>query len=146
MVTLLVLSIGLLGLAGMQISALKNSHDASLRNQASALSHEIAERMRSNRSAAQDGNYDIGVAELPGNDPDCEAAPCNSGEMAAYDLNQWKAALANQLPAGDGGISRNGDLLSVQVFWDERRNQAGGTGCDPDDPADMACFSMSFIP
>lgn len=146
LVTLLVLSIGLLGLAGMQINALKNSHGASLRNQATALSQEISERIRSNRSGAQSGAYDIAAVALPTASPDCETAPCSSSEMAAYDLNDWKAALTNQLPAGDGAISRSGTLLTVRVFWNERRNDATGTGCDYDNPADLACFEMSFMP
>ncbi|MCW8917793.1 MAG: type IV pilus modification protein PilV [Gammaproteobacteria bacterium] len=146
LVTLLVLSIGLLGLAGMQITALKNSHGSSLRNQATALSQEIGERIRSNRADAQSGAYDIAVGALPADSPDCETAPCSGSEMAAYDLNEWKAALTNQLPAGDGAITHSGGLLTVRLFWDERRNDATGTGCDPDNPADLACFEMSFVP
>lgn len=146
MVTVLILSIGLLGLAGMQLNALKNSHGAQLRNQATVLAYEIGERIRSNRSAAQGGGYDIAAGAQPAAAPDCETSHCNSSEMADYDLEQWKAALLAALPAGDGEISRTADLITIAVLWDERRNEATGTGCDPDNPADMACYRMSFIP
>ncbi len=146
LVTVLVLSLGLLGLAGMQLNALKSSHGSQLRNQASALSYEIGERIRSNRSAAEAGHYDIALAELPASLPDCEAQLCLASEMSAYDLGQWKTALTNQLPEGDGAISRSGRLVTVLVFWDERRSGAGGSDCDPSVPDSMACFEMSFIP
>jgi type IV pilus assembly protein PilV len=146
LVTVLVLSLGLLGLAGMQINALKSSHGAQLHNQATALSYEIGERIRSNRSVIQQGGYDILYGAQPATAPNCEAASCDAAAMADYDLGQWKAALATQLPAGEGAISHLDTLVTVRVFWDERRNDATGTGCDPDNPADMACFDMSFIP
>ena len=146
MVTVVILSLGLLGLAAMQLSALKNSHGAQLRNQATTLAYEIGERIRSNRAAAMDDHYTIAAGESAATTPDCESQICVSNEMAAYDLNQWKGALALQLPSGDGAIVRSGDLLTVSIFWDELRNQAAGTGCDPDNPADLACYSMSFIP
>lgn len=146
LVTVLVLSVGLLGLAGMQINALKSSHGAFLHNQATALSYEIGERIRSNRSAVQQGSYDILFGAQPATAPDCEVANCDAATMADYDLSQWKEALATVLPAGDGAISHLGTLVTIRVFWDERRNDATGTGCDPDNPTDMACFDMSFIP
>ena len=67
-------------------------------------------------------------------------------EDGRYDLDQWKSALALQLPSGEGAIERSGELLTVRVFWDELRNQATGTNCNPNNPADLACFTMSFIP
>ena len=146
MVTVVVFSIGLLGLAGMQLQALKSSHGSQLRNQATALTYEIGERIRSNRAAVVPGHYDINAAEQPATTADCEVAHCNASEMASYDLNQWKAALLSALPAGDGSVSRDTQLVTIAVFWDERRNAATGTGCDPDNPADMACYRMSFIP
>lgn len=146
MVTVVILSIGLLGLAGMQLNALKNSHGAQLRNQATVLAYEIGERIRSNRSAAQGGGYDIAAGTPPAASQDCEISNCNASEMAGYDLEQWKTALLAALPAGDGEISRSADLITIAVLWDERRNEATGTGCDPDNPADMTCYRMSFIP
>ena len=146
MVTVLILSLGLLGLAAMQLNALKNAHGSQLRNQATTLAYEIGERIRSNRAAAMDDHYTIAAGEAPATTPDCEALLCAANEMADYDLGQWKSALVLQLPSGEGAIERSGDLLTVRIFWDELRNQATGTGCDPDNPADLACYSMSFIP
>lgn len=146
LVTMVLLSVGLLGLAAMQLYALKDSQGAQLRNLSTTLAYEIGERIRNNRPAALDNLYTIDVGERPVAPPDCEVALCNATQMAAYDLEQWKEALATQLPAGEGAVSRNGDLITVQVFWDERRNEASGFNCNPDDPADLACFSMSFMP
>jgi type IV pilus assembly protein PilV len=146
MVTVLVLSLGLLGLAAMQINALKNSHQAHLRNQAAALAYEIAERIRSNPPAVTQGDYAIAAAEVPATTADCESYICDAAAMAVYDLNQWKEALAAALPEGDGAIAFGADLVTVSIYWDERRNGASGTDCDADDPADLACLRLSFIP
>lgn len=146
LVSILVLSLGLLGLAGLQVNALKSGHGSYLKNQATALSYEIAERIRSNRSAAEAGLYDIDTSQLPATAPDCENNSCSANEMAHYDLTEWKNAIATQLPAGDGAISRSGELVTVELFWDGRRNGATGTGCDPDNTDDLVCFDMSFVP
>lgn len=146
LVSILLLSLGMLGLAGLQVSALKSGHGSYLKNQATALSYEIAERIRSNRGAVEAGHYDIGATELPATNPDCENSSCSTHEMAHYDLNEWKNTITMQLPAGDGAIRRNGELITVELYWDERRNGATGTGCDPDNADDLACFDMSFVP
>src|SRR4030095_5211790 len=59
LVALLVLSIGLLGIAGMQMTSLQNNRGAHLRSQAQVLSYDIADRMRANRIAALAGGYVI---------------------------------------------------------------------------------------
>ncbi len=61
LVAVVILSVGLLGLAGMQARGMRNSHDAYLRSQAAILAYDIADRMRANRDAALAGDYDIGI-------------------------------------------------------------------------------------
>lgn len=111
LVSFLVLSIGVLGMASLQLNALKFNQTAAVRSQATFLAYDIADRMRANRVKAQSGNYDIALAD---------SAPTGSS-IEATDLQQWKAALVSQLPGGTGGVVRNGTKVTVTVQWDESR-------------------------
>jgi type IV pilus assembly protein PilV len=55
LVTLVVLSIGLLSLAALQIATLKNNNSALTRFEATTHLYEILDRMRANRTPAQQG-------------------------------------------------------------------------------------------
>lgn len=65
LVALLILSIGLLGLAGLQAGGLRSNHSAYLRSQAVMLAHDMADRMRSNPVAAAADCYKIPNAGCP---------------------------------------------------------------------------------
>ena len=64
LVAVLVLSIGLLGLAGLQAAGLRNNQSAYLRSQATILAYDVADRMRATRAAAAAGAYNISVFTL----------------------------------------------------------------------------------
>lgn len=111
LVALLVLSIGLLGVAALLSTGMRNNYDAHLRSQATVLAHDIVDRMRANRTAALDGNYDTALTDkvtLSGGDP-----------MHTTDLSEWKALLATALPVGRGAISRSGSVVTVTIEWDD---------------------------
>lgn len=121
LVTIVVLAIGLLGLAGLQTAGLRNNQSALLRSNATMLAYDIVDRMRANKTTALNGGYDIGLND---------SAPGGTA-MNAVDLQQWKAALAQMLPAGRGSVVRVFDALNnittitVQIEWDDSR------GVDP---------------
>jgi type IV pilus assembly protein PilV len=111
LLTLVILSVGLLGLAAMQVVGLKSGNTASYRSIATLVAGEMAERMRANPAALGTINQTTGVvteslfkkvdagstncAELP--DPYCSswldgttvtpAKDCSPAEMAAFDIN-----------------------------------------------------------
>lgn len=117
MVAIVVLSIGLLGLAGLLASGLKNSHSAYLRSQATWLAYDALDRMRANRGNALAGGYNLALGAAPG-----------GAGLAATDLGEWDAALTNTLPAGDGSITVNGDRsVIIIVQWNDSRGTGGGT-------------------
>lgn len=120
LVALLVLSIGLLGLASLQAATVRFNHDAYLRSQATSLAYDLADRMRANRTAAIDGFYD--VANFP--DP-AECGATGGATVAELDVSQWQSALACSLPAGAGRVARNGRSFTIAIRWDDR---GGGEG------------------
>ena len=107
LVALLVLSIGLLGVAGLQMASLQNNRGAHLRSQASVLAYDIADRMRANRNVALAGGYVIAMGATPA-----------GTSLASIDLINWKQTLAVTLPAGDGQIDLLGsNLVRIRVSW-----------------------------
>lgn len=119
LVALLVLSIGLVGLAALQSNGLKFNHSSYLRTQSTILMYDIIDSMRANRSAALDTScYVVG---LSGSVPSCDA-------VATADINNWKTNLAAQLPSGDGAVALKGGttgrVYTITVQWEDREYDA----------------------
>jgi type IV pilus assembly protein PilV len=117
LVALLVLSIGMLGLAGLQTQSLRFNSSSYHRTQATVLAYDFADRMRANRRAALDGEYDIALpdpAQACG-DPDLD------GTVPEDDIAIWLNTLACRLPQGNGAIVRvaGTDEFTFSVQWDE---------------------------
>jgi type IV pilus assembly protein PilV len=125
LVAVLVLSIGLLGLAGLLASSIRNNQSAYQRTQATWLAYDIVDRMRVNRPAALASDYDTTL----GTPANCAANPTLSGAMAAQDLTGWKTLLACALPAGDGAVALNTATrqVTVTVQWNDSRGTSGNT-------------------
>ena len=142
MVSVLVMSIGLLGLASLQATSLRFNNDSSAQTQAAYLASDMADRIRANVSRASD--YPATSASANAN---CyTSAGCSPVQMAANDIHEWNDALAT-LPAGQGTITAlAGGLYTITVMWDEQRSGVTGTNCDPDDPDDLRCVSLTTQP
>ncbi|MFQ5760266.1 MAG: type IV pilus modification protein PilV [Acidiferrobacterales bacterium] len=108
LVALLVLSIGLLGLAGLQTLGLKFNTQSYQRTQAVLNAYDIVDRIRANAGGITAAVYDdIGInAAPPGSPPDCGAIDCDSTQMADYDVAQWKNSLTELLTQGRGAVCR----------------------------------------
>lgn len=116
LVAVLVLSIGLLGLAGLMASSLKNAHSAYQRTQATWLAYDMLDRMRANRAVALAKGYNLALGAAPG-----------GSALAAADLSEWDTALANTLPEGDGSIDVKADRsVTIIVQWNDTRGTGGG--------------------
>lgn len=119
LVALLVLAIGLLGLAALQAQGLRFNHDAYVRTQATHLAYDIIDRMRANPTSA---------AAYTAADP---AAGCNpTTATVTMDLSCWYETLGLALPGGDGLISANGtaNFFDVTVRWIDRTPRDFGGG------------------
>ena len=139
LVALLVLSLGLLGMAGMQIFSLSSNYDAYLRTQATFFAYELVDKLKANRNEALAGGYDTLISNIAGSVTDCQSttADCSPNELAVFEVTQWKCALGAYasssvcfstfnmtpiLPNGDGSVTRNGAQFTISVQWLERGN------------------------
>jgi type IV pilus assembly protein PilV len=105
LVALVVLAVGMLGLAVLLVEGLQGSRSAIEHTQAVNLAADIAERMRSNRAAAASYDTAEGTPE-PRVDAACEDAdgPCDPRAMAGHDLRRWLDDVATTLPDGQGVV------------------------------------------
>jgi type IV pilus assembly protein PilV len=124
LVTVIILAIGLLGLAGLQLGGLRYSFSAYQRSQATIMANDIVDRMRANRTVAEAGGYDIDIGDMPGEET-CtgNGVNCSAADMADADLYEWKQSLADILPAGDGSIVNNGGTYTITIQWDDTRGE-----------------------
>ena len=130
LVALIVLSVGLLGLTGLQANSLRNNHSAFLRSQATVAINDIMDRMRANRTQAKDELYELAYATSIG-DLGAPCTVCNAAQLRTRDQIEWLQQLA-RLPNGDGEIvidplngDPNRDLVIVRVRWNDSRDGTG---------------------
>ncbi len=95
LVAVTIMSIGLLGLAGLQVTALKNSNSSHHRTIATMLANDIVDRARANAG----GNYTYMGGGAPGLDGNCETVGgCSAAQMANNDISRWLANVNTLLP------------------------------------------------
>lgn len=127
LVAMLVLAVGLLGLAGLQAASLKNNQSAYNRSQATQLAYDIADRMRANSTESL--GYTSIQAENAVKKDQCTqvSASCTAVDMASNDLYEWNLAIKNSLPStpntpATGTITTSGNVFTVTIRWDDDRD------------------------
>ncbi|MGK0498552.1 MAG: type IV pilus assembly protein PilV [Oceanicoccus sp.] len=115
MITLVIMSVGLLGLAGLQSTSIKDGLDIGQRSQATWLANEIAERMRANNTDPM--SYDaaganVAIASCSATPArDCTSSSCNTSQMAAFDI--WEVVCGTQTT---DVLSNAGDSISLTTL------------------------------
>jgi len=146
LVAILIFGVGMLGVAAMQLRGLATSTDSGSRGIALALAGDLADRMRANLAAVNVANAAARYDGVAPNVNDCRmryaasqvAVPnaCTPAQLAADDLADWSAQLAQALPGAIGVVCRDttpedgtaaapacdgaGNLMVVKVFWTGR--------------------------
>ena len=143
LIALIVLAVGLLGLAGLQATSLRNNQSSYNRMKATQLAYDIADRMRANYAEAKmSGNAYLVTKDKFPTSPVTECtsvAGCDPEIMAKNDLYEWKQALADGLPDGTGEINLEKGVLTITISWTENRDED-----DKKHVPDITTFLMSF--
>lgn len=137
LITMVILAVGLLGLAKLQVAGLRFTHDSYLRSQATAHAYDLVDRVRANPDGLADGNYTNPQTAST----DCLAEACTSAQLAAYDMNEWQTTIQTGLPGGTGAITQvtgSSDLYTIVVDWSEGRLDA------TDDVTDDSRFQLNI--
>jgi len=144
LVTIIIIAVGVLGTAAMQVTTLKNlssSHSASV---AAILADDFSERMRANPSAALNNAY-VHNANPGPVFPPCDAGACSLADLATYDIGTWWQQVTAVLPSGSGQVTRNAgtDTFVLTVRWDDDRSGSTGTNCPTQSTNDLQCFQFN---
>ncbi|MGH8645915.1 MAG: type IV pilus modification protein PilV [Gammaproteobacteria bacterium] len=127
LVAVLVLSLGLLGLAALQSAGLRQNHSAYHRSQATLLAYDIIDRMRANKVTAEADGYVLAKTSTPPSfTVDCITTSCLSGaDLAAFELNDWIGRISQTLPMGQGEVAPlAAGIVTVTVAWDDNHSGA----------------------
>lgn len=123
LISMVVLSIGLLGLFGLQTTSLKFSHSSYQRTQATNLAYSLLDRARVNRSLALSTTaYNLPVGSIPPSATDCNSNSCDPNGLAAHDLFEWYTEVTNTLPDAQAGVAINdlpggARLYVITITW-----------------------------
>jgi type IV pilus assembly protein PilV len=130
LVAMIIIAIGVLGVAGLQASALKFAKSSDTRVMAVILGNDMMERIRSNHVGAKLGEYSSAYAM---SSRTCNPLPTTTAATtAAEDTARWLSAVACALPAGKGKITitagatdNDPSTAQIDLQWDESRLKGG---------------------
>ena len=126
LIALIIMSVGMLGIAGLYLQSMQAGRTSMFRHHAITLAGDVADRIRANPRAG------VAYAGL-GADNGCVATgtDCNEAEMAAHDIFTWDQQAVDSLPNGNVTIAFNNDvvppLYTITVAWDEPGEQLNYT-------------------
>ncbi|AQZ93527.1 type IV pilus modification protein PilV [Halopseudomonas phragmitis] len=119
LIAVLVLAIGVLGAASLQLNALRFNASAAHSTLASFIAYDILDRMRANYQ-----QLDQYVTQISG---DCQRVPAFAQDILARDLADLHEAVSCLLPGGTATVERQGARVIVTIAWSETRIVAGQT-------------------
>jgi type IV pilus assembly protein PilV len=134
LVAMVILAVGMLGIAGLLVTTLKSNSSAYLKQQAVQSAYDVLDNMRANQAQAIAGTYNAcnmqvncasGLSSPSATEPSpsCDTAACTAAQMAAWDLWRWTAVDLPQLPGGTGSVNATtvagGTLVTVIVQWND---------------------------
>jgi type IV pilus assembly protein PilV len=122
LIALVIMSVGMLGIAGLYVQGLQAGRTSMFRHHAVTLAGDVADRIRANPTAGVAYNH---AANATGTNNSCVTGgiDCNPASMAANDIFLWQAQADDTLPAGDVAVVVNAGLnpptYQITVSWNE---------------------------
>lgn len=169
LIAIVILGVGLLGLAGLLMVSVRTNQSAYLRTQASFLAQSMADRMRTNMRGVVGAAYNVTVP-VGGTAGTSAACPCSVAQLAARDLWWWSQEMRQFLPNASatiacvqrpgsplvgGGVLMNTALVSrlsfdgictISMSWSESTLNVGGPGATGTGAAETQTFVWAFQP
>lgn len=146
LIATLVITIGFLGIASIQLVSMNNIKSASNRGIASILAGSMASSIHANSvywssAAVPAATINVNGSVISdatlngqtngGGQLNCNAANCNSAQMASYDLKTWGISMAAMLPSGAGSvrcaIAANITSCTIGLSWNENTAALNGS-------------------
>lgn len=147
LVALVVISLGLLGIAAMQASAITSTHSSQTESLVSIEARSLADAMQANPVYWHGGVYPtapftvsattgatlatVSDSTLGATVPNCASAQCTDVQLAAYDVQTWGAQLNAQVPGATASITCQAaapTTCSITVNWKQKATAAVNSG------------------
>jgi len=118
LIALVIMSVGMLGIAGLYVHTMKAGRTSLFRHHAVTLAGDVADRIRANPIAG------VGYI-VAGVDNNCVdgGIDCSRAEMAQHDIFLWTQQAADTLPAGAVNIVFNNGVVpptyQITITWNE---------------------------
>ena len=141
LIAVILLSVGLLGVAGMQLKSQHFNRGAYFETQAIIIAHDMLERMRSNIAGQRAGHYHL---PTPTQHNNCyNMTGCSTIDMAQNDMFEWAVgntdSISNKLPGGMGVVcmdstpddgfpsthncDNSGSTYAIKVWWKDSEDE-----------------------
>lgn len=137
LVSMIIIMIGVLGIAGMQLLSINNTEVARYQSLAALLASSMAAEMQANVAywGTAATNITVNGTAITGGpggvSGTCQNVVCSAPQMANYTLQNWGQALANTLPGGTGAIScaviPAPTVCTLTLNWSEKTVASLGT-------------------
>jgi len=117
LITLVIMSIGMLGIAGLYVQSMQAGRTSTFRHHAVTLASDVADRIRANPLAG------VAYAAANGVDSNCVTGgiDCDAAEMAGNDILLWQDQARESLPGGQVGIVFDGGVVpptyQITISW-----------------------------
>lgn len=98
LVSVVIMAVGILGVAGMQVISLQQNRSSLMRAEAMQLASDILDRARSNPVQDYSG---IDFGDPPPGNSNCVNNACSIGDMMDFDIAQWKCSINSEDAVGD---------------------------------------------
>lgn len=140
LVSMLVLAIGVIGAAGMQLAATRTTRQSALQTVALQLASEMSDKIRANdlstKGTAENPFLSVDYNSAMQGEPTvpdklCFGFDCNDSDVATFDIYEWERRIGSELPGGRARICRDARP------WDQGRRSltwectSGGKGAAP---------------
>jgi type IV pilus assembly protein PilV len=144
LVSVVIMSVGVLGMAGLQMLSMQQNRSALLQGEATQLVNDILDRMRANPDTSYDG---VDIGDDPVVTDSCIGNTCTENEMKDFDVAQWLCAInsvdesdgsthtvcdtfgiTGSLPLGSGSVVLTGDIYEVTVQWSDSQKVSDSAG------------------
>ena len=143
LISVVIMSVGVLGMAGLQMISMQQNRSALLQGEATQLVNDILDRIRANPGTSYDG---VALTDTPSVTGSCIANTCTESEMKDFDIAQWQCTISStdsggtaytvcdnfgitgSLPGGAGAITLTGDIYEVTVQWVDAQKVSDSAG------------------
>ena len=144
MIALLVISVGLLGIAALQLTSMKQNSSALQNSKAVWIAYNMADRVRANLNEFENyDDIDVGAGSNKEYDRNCTTNECTSSQLIVSDAREWWDDVS-ALPSGRGMIDGDATELTISVMWDDEGTGATGTDCGNDPEVDLTCYTVTL--